>query len=518
MTSTAVLALALGVLVAACSSGGSAANHSSAPRASARSSSAATPGPDGVQSSWVVAENARPGTAQWQITGDSGPEISGYADTTAVTNGSVVHVFTSTATPSFHIEAYRMGFYQGLGARLIWRSPREAGTAQPVCPLTPGINMIQCHWTAPVTVPITAAWVQGDYLLKLVADGGRQSYVPLTIWDPSSHATYVVDNSVLTWQAWNTYGGYDMYGGAPPGQTPQYDTRARVMSFDRPYGYGQGAGDFVGNELPLVRFVEQHGLDVTYWTDISFTQNPNLLLDHRVYLSLGHAECWSNPQRDAAVTAAAKGVNFVFFGASPILRHVRLQSGPGDTGREMVDYRDPQADPIIRTDPAEATGNTWAVPPASLPPSLIVGDTYGGYDIDAPMVISDAGAWPFAGTGVSNGSSLPHVVRFDYDFYDPTQPGPQDVQILAHSPVPTGQRMSPTADMTYYTDPTSRSGVIATGTNNWIGSMSPCPGAQPAAACPAPALQQITGNVLRLFGGGPAGRSQPSVTNWHQFY
>jgi hypothetical protein len=72
--------------------------------------------------------------------------------------------------------------------------------------------------------------------------------------------------------------------------------------------------------------------------------------------------------------------------------------------------------------------------------------------------------------------------------------------------------------MTYYTDPTSRSGVIATGTNNWIGSMSPCPGAQPAAACPAPALQQITGNVLRLFGSGPAGRSQPSVTNWHQFY
>jgi hypothetical protein len=39
--------------------------------------------------------------------------------------------------------------------------------------------------------------------------------VPLIVWDPASHATYLVQNSVLTWQAWNPYGGDDFYGGAP---------------------------------------------------------------------------------------------------------------------------------------------------------------------------------------------------------------------------------------------------------------------------------------------------------------
>ena len=46
----------------------------------------------------------------------------------------------------------------------------------------------------------------------------RQSFVPLTVWDPNSHAAYVVKNDIFTWQAWNEYGGYDFYAGI--GQCP----------------------------------------------------------------------------------------------------------------------------------------------------------------------------------------------------------------------------------------------------------------------------------------------------------
>ena len=76
---------------------------------------------------------------------------------------------------------------------------------------------------ASVTLTVSAAFVPGDYLIKLVGSGGQQSYVPLTVWDPSSTATYVVQNDVLTWQAWNSYGGYDYYQG--PGQCPARNTR-----------------------------------------------------------------------------------------------------------------------------------------------------------------------------------------------------------------------------------------------------------------------------------------------------
>jgi hypothetical protein len=486
-------------------------------RATATSTGWVRPGPAGMQASWVLAENQKPGSTDWRIRGTAGPAIAGYADTTAATVGATIRLYVST-TSRFHVEAYRMGYYGGDQARLVWRSRALTGRAQPPCPLTPAVNMISCRWAASLSVSITPAWVQGDYLLKLIADPGRQSYLPLTIWDPSSHATYLVDNSVFTWQAWNPYGGYDMYGGAPPGQTRQFAARARVMSYDRPYGYGDGAADFLGNELPLVSLVEQHGLDVTYLTDITFTEHPSLILRHRVYLSLGHAECWSNPQRAAAVSGIAHGVNFVFFAASPILRHVRAAPGQdGAPDREMVDYRDERADPILASNPQQATGNTWAAPPASAPPSEITADTYGGYGLDDPLVVTDASAWPFAGTGLRDGSQLAHLVRFDFDFYDTAEPGPSNVQILAHSPVQPQQAIvgATHSDMTYYTAP-SGAAVIATGTNGWIGALTACPAG--TSACPASLVQTITANILRVFGPGPAGRAHPAIPNWRQFY
>jgi hypothetical protein len=66
--------------------------------------------------------------------------------------------------------------------------------------------------------------------------------------------------------------------------------------------------------------------------------------------------------------------------------------------------------------------------------------------------------------------------------------------------------------MTYYTDP---AGVWDAGTNNWIPDLAPCTSGQP---CPAATIGAITGNLLRLFGSGPAGDTDPSVPNWQTFY
>ncbi|HLK45361.1 MAG TPA: hypothetical protein VKT18_05200, partial [Acidimicrobiales bacterium] len=63
---------------------------------------------------------------------------------------------------------------------------------------------------------------------------------------------------------------------------------------------------------------------------------------------------------------------------------------------------------------------------------------------------------------------------------------------------------------TYYTDPHSKAGIIDTGDNNWINAMGGCPR---HGRCAAPFLARITGNVLWLFGHGPAGEYRPSRTN-----
>ena len=204
--------------------------------------------------------------------------------------------------------------------------------------------------------------MQGDYLFKLVADPGQQSYVPLTVWDPASHATYVVQNSVLTWQGWNTWGGYDMYGGAPPGQTPQYDSRALVESFDRPYANGNGAADFMALEYPLVYWAEEHGLDVTYWTDVTFSEHAGLLADHKACSPWATTRPGRCPERNGVVRARTQGVNVVYFGASPVLRHARLQPSPLGPDREEVGLPRPGCGPGLRDRPR-------ATPPGTRGPS-----------------------------------------------------------------------------------------------------------------------------------------------------
>jgi len=474
-------------------------------------------GPDGVEARWVIDENRKTGTKAWHLAGTAGASINGFADLTAAQEGQKVTLYVTTGAAHYHISAYRLGYYGGQGGRLVWKSGELKGFVQPACTLTTGTNMVACdNWAPSISVVIGHQFVQGDYLFKLVADPGHQSYIPLTVWDPSSHATYLVQNSVLTWQGWNSWGGYDMYGGAPPGDTPQYAGRALVESFDRPYANGSGAADFMALEYPLVYWAECHGLDVTYWTDVTFSQHADLLKDHKVLLTLGHDETWTLKERNGVVAARSDGVNVVYFGASPVLRHARLQPSPLGPDREEVDYRDPTADPIYATDPRDATGNTWAQPPANDPPSEVVGDTYQGYGLDDPMLVTDASVWPFAGSGATDGMQLAGVEAGDYDAYDTTQEGPPNVEILSHSPVRPQVGHILDADMTYYTWAHGGGGVLATGTIGWIPALSACPGA--TSACPGQIVQAVTGNILRRFGQGPAGKYHPSVANWQRYY
>ena len=531
-----VVAIAVGLVLvhvgAAKASGGKAVSPSVLARRSARPTGrAAGPatftGPDGVEARWVIEENRRPGSTAWRIEGARGT-IQGFANQVYAQLGQRVTLYVTTSAPTFRAEAFRMGYYQGDGARLVWASAPVAGRVQPPCPVTPTINMVACdNWTPALTFTVTSAFVPGDYLIKLVGSGGQQSYVPLTVWDPASTATYVIKNDVYTWQAWNPYGGYDFYAGlgrCPAGVYPLC-SRARVVSYDRPYAAEEGSGNFLTLEYPLVQWAEEHGLDVTYATDLTAAQHPGFLLHHRVLLSLGHDECWSLGERQAAVAAHDAGLNIVFFAASPVLRHVRTQASPLGPDREVVDYRNSQADPLDgHGNPLQVTGNTWASAPASWPEDAFVGESYAGFlepGRFTSLVVSDAAGWVFQGTGLHNGSVLPGVIGSDVDHYDVSL-DPGNVQIFSHSPIAATMGQTDLgafySDMSYYTDPKTGAGVLDLGTNNWIPALtndhSGC--GRGTSPCVSAVLQQITGNIMRVFGAGPAGLTEPSIANWRQ--
>ena len=70
----------------------------------------------------IQAENARPGTTDWQLqnpSGDNeGSQIEGYASATSVNRGANISFFVRTTGTSYTIAIYRLGWYGGLGGRL----------------------------------------------------------------------------------------------------------------------------------------------------------------------------------------------------------------------------------------------------------------------------------------------------------------------------------------------------------------------------------------------------------------
>ena len=365
-----------------------------------------TPGPVAARVS-IAAENARAGTPGWTVQHPStAGQLEAYADRVSATQGETVRLFVSSTSGTWTATAYRMGWYGGVLARAVWRSAPQAGVRQPPATFTPATGLIQTRWAASLSVPITSDWTPGDYLFTLVSSKGWDTYVPLTVRDDTSTAPILIVNAVTTWEAYNLWGGGDLYSlyasarGAHSGAT-----RADIVSFDRPYRLGNGSGDFLGNEEKLVKLVESAGLDVSYTTDVDLAIHPDLLLHHKVIVSPGHDEYYSTAMRDALEAARDHGVNLVFLGGNAVYRHIRLQPSALGADREVVNYRVAALDPLRRTDPAEVTVS-WRESPVNRPESTLLGEMYQCNPVRADLVVTDPGAWIWAGTSIRMGQHL----------------------------------------------------------------------------------------------------------------
>ena len=452
----------------------------------------------------VVAENAKPGTADWRIPAGTGRQISGYADTTSAQRGDTVTLFVSS-TADWDVTAYRMGWYGGDMGHLVWRSSTQKAVSQPGPTTDSATHMAEARWSPSLRVAVGTDWVPGDYLLVLRSSDGGAHDVPLTVRDDNSSAALVIVNAVTTWQAYNTWGGCSLY--ACPGLKGV--PRATVVSFDRPYdhGYNNGSADFLDHELSLVALAEQLGLDVTYVTDVDLDRNPSLVLHHKGVVSLGHDEYYSAAMRGGLVAARDAGVNLAFLGANAIYRRIRFEpSWDGRARRHEVNYRT-MSDPAAKTDPKAATIQ-WRLAPLNLPEAQIVGVQYACSPVSADLRIVDPSSWVFEGTGATDGMTLPKVVANEYDrvFRGPWTP--PNLEVLAHSPL-TCRGKSDFADMAYYSAP-SGAGVFASGSIHWICSIDGlCPTTNEAATV----VRHVTANVLTAFAAGPAGAAHPSVAN-----
>ena len=471
---------------------------------------------------WLIAENAKPGTLNW-ICNHNQPEhaLEGFASQVSAVPGDDVAVFVSSTARAVQVQAYRMGYYQGLGGRLAVETDFVPAAVQAAPVVTPGIGTVTCPWSPTLMLNITKDWLPGCYLLKLVGDGGEEQFVPLTIRNDASMAAYVFQNSVTTWQAYNLWGRYSLYYGPDSRGRATFADRARAVSFDRPYPqtWASGAADFVGNELPLLFHLESLGLDMTYWTDIDLHTRPQLLTNHRCLFSLGHDEYWSTPMRQGATDASASGVNLAFLGANACYRQIRLQPTSVGPNRLEVCYKDATEDPMAHQQPALTTVN-WNEAPVDNPESTLIGSMYQSVGAKADTVVTDASSWFYDGCNLTDGHAFPNTILGEYDRYVPSLPGPRNADVLAHSPVPGQSNWS---DITYYTAPGNGGGVLAAGSASFVSLLGNTGAIPPNVIVPAipgvtEVIRRAMENVYGRFGLGPATSYGSSGGNWTDVY
>jgi hypothetical protein len=332
------------------------------------------PGPcDPPNSNPVVCENLLLGNpdTEWDISGAGDSSIQGFTTDISVDQGQTVSFKIDTNASAYRLDIYRMGYYNGLGARKVAAVNPSAALPQnqPDCLSNAATGLIDCgNWavSASWTVPSTA--VSGIYFAKAIRlDTGGASHIVFVVRDDDSHADLLLQTSDTTWQAYNQYGGNSLYVGGP-GTSPG---RAYKVSYNRPFTTRETSPeDWVFNaEYPMVRWLEASGYNVSYSSGIDSDRRGSELLEHKVFLSVGHDEYWSGAQRTNVEAARAAGVDLAFFSGNEVFWKTRWEnslSSPATAHRTLVSYKETHANAKIDPQTNVWTGS-WRDPRFSPP-------------------------------------------------------------------------------------------------------------------------------------------------------
>ena len=327
----------------------------------------------------IVAENCLPGNppSDWDLsagTGTGDASIQGFATNISVNVGQTVAFKIQTNATAYRLDIYRMGYYAGLGARKVATIQPSATLPQiqPACLTDAATGLIDCgNWAVSASWLVPSNAVSGIYFARLVRlDTQGASHIFFIVRNDAGGSALLFQTSDTTWQAYNGWGGNSLYQGGP-GTNPG---RAYKVSYNRPILYAdRGVSDLstsgvFNSEYPMVRWLEANGYDVSYFSGVDSDQRGYLILNHKIFLSVGHDEYWSAAQRANVEAARAAGVNLAFFSGNEMFWKTRWENSIDGTGtpyRTLVCYKETQANAKI--DPTPTWTGTWRDPRFSPP-------------------------------------------------------------------------------------------------------------------------------------------------------
>ncbi|MFJ4207388.1 DUF4082 domain-containing protein [Paenarthrobacter sp. NPDC089675] len=344
----------------------------------------------------VVCENSKPGSppSEWDITGAGDDSIQGFSTAISVNAGQPIQFKVDTSASTYTIDIYRSGWYGGNGARKVASvTPSAFRQNQPACRSDQATELYDCGtWAVSATWQVPATAVSGVYFALLTRpDTGGQSHITFIVRNDGNRSSVIFQTSDTTWQAYNTYGGADFYQGAVNG-------RAYKISYNRPMASRSGPDGrdfYFANEYPLVRFLEQNGYDVSYISGLDTDTRGAELLNHKVFLSVGHDEYVSGNQRANITAARDAGVNLQFLSGNEMYWRTRFEASSvdGTAGRTLTCYKETWSNAKI--DPSTQWTGTWRDPRfasqangGGLPENGLTGTLYMSNFTDLPVTVS----------------------------------------------------------------------------------------------------------------------------------
>jgi hypothetical protein len=358
----------------------------------------------------VVEENRLPGapSTEWDINGWGDPTIQGFGHDISIDRGETIHFKIATDSTDYRVDIYRMGYYGGMGARLV-DSIRPSAALPQVQP--EGIRDEETHlydcgnWAVSASWNAPATATSGIYFARLVRQDGegsgwradnsleepaerpeavahaygllghgrlrialrepRASHIYFVVRDDRSRSDVFFQAADTTWQAYNRYGGHCTYAALDPEHPRQHGgpPRAYKVSYNRPFDtrHYRAVNMVFNGEYPVVRWLEANGYDVTYTTGVDSDRRGELIGNHRLFLSVGHDEYWSADQRRHVEAARDAGVNLAFMSGNEVFWKTRWEPGidaAAEPHRTLVTYKETHANAKIDPVPDVWTG-TW---------------------------------------------------------------------------------------------------------------------------------------------------------------
>ncbi len=362
----------------------------------------------------IVCENQLSGTdpSVWDAPGGGDSTIQGFTTDISVNKGSTISFKISTTARAYTIDIYRIGYYQGNGARKVASVSPSAPLpqSQPGCLTNAPTGLVDCgNWAVSASWAVPSTAVSGVYMALLIrSDTGGESQIPFVVRDDASHSDMLFQTNDTTWQAYNRWGGNSLYVGT----APSADGRAYKVSYNRPFATrGQPGGDgpsdfFFYAEYPMVRFLEANGYDLSYASGIDADRRGALIQNHKILVTAGHDEYWSGGMRNNVEAARNAGVNIAFFTGNEVFWKTRFENSidaSGTSYRTMVCYKETKStQKLDPADPPTWTGTwrdpTWSPPADGGRPENALGGTIftvnrGSADITVPAAYSKLRIW-----------------------------------------------------------------------------------------------------------------------------